>query len=74
MKKSRHIFLVKYITTNVYIRGIYFQIDKSFEGEVAERLNATVLKTVDPLRGPWVRIPPSPPFTYYILMKSSYNL
>ncbi len=29
-------------------------------GEMAERLNAAVLKTVDPLRGPWVRIPLSP--------------
>ena len=31
------------------------------DGEVRERLNRTVSKTVDPLRGPWVRIPPSPP-------------
>ena len=30
---------------------------------MAERLNATVLKTVDPSRGPWVQIPLSPPFT-----------
>src|SRR5450631_1061752 len=30
-------------------------------GEVAERLNAPVLKTGGPLRGSWVRIPPSPP-------------
>ena len=30
-------------------------------GEVAERLNAPVLKTGVPSRGPWVRIPPSPP-------------
>src|SRR6188768_2588890 len=30
-------------------------------GEVAERLIAPVLKTGDPSRGSWVRIPPSPP-------------
>ncbi len=30
-------------------------------GEVAERLNAPVLKTGEPSRAPWVRIPPSPP-------------
>ena len=30
---------------------------------MAERLNAAVLKTVDPLRGPWVRIPLSPQAT-----------
>tara|TARA_B100000686_G_C16793710_1_gene980672 strand:- start:62 stop:277 length:216 start_codon:yes stop_codon:yes gene_type:complete len=30
-------------------------------GEVAERSNAAVLKTVVRLRGPGVRIPPSPP-------------
>jgi hypothetical protein len=30
-------------------------------GEVAERLNAPVLKTGGPSRAPWVRIPPSPP-------------
>ena len=29
-------------------------------GEVAEWSKALVLKTRDPLRGPWVRIPPSP--------------
>ena len=27
-----------------------------------ERLNRAVSKTVEPLRVPWVRIPPSPPF------------
>src|SRR5579872_1810332 len=31
-------------------------------GEVAERLNAPVLKTGVPARVPWVRIPPSPPY------------
>ena len=30
-------------------------------GEVAERSNAAVLKTVDGLNRPGVRIPPSPP-------------
>lgn len=30
-------------------------------GEVAEWLNAAVLKTVVPSRAPGVRIPPSPP-------------
>ncbi|ABX77403.1 hypothetical protein COXBURSA331_A1335 [Coxiella burnetii RSA 331] len=32
-----------------------------FKGEVAERLNATVLKTVEGATPPRVRIPPSPP-------------
>src|SRR5262245_7571702 len=30
-------------------------------GEVPERLNGAVSKTVDRATGPWVRIPPSPP-------------
>jgi hypothetical protein len=30
-------------------------------GEVREWLNRAVSKTVEPLRVPWVRIPPSPP-------------
>ena len=30
-------------------------------GELAEWLNATVLKTVNPARGSWVQIPHSPP-------------
>jgi hypothetical protein len=30
-------------------------------GEVRERLNRAVSKTVEPSRVPWVRIPPSPP-------------
>jgi hypothetical protein len=33
----------------------------SRRGEVRERLNRAVSKTVEPLRVPWVRIPPSPP-------------
>src|SRR4029077_13874729 len=33
-----------------------------FPGEVPERLNGAVWKTVDRATGPWVRIPPSPPF------------
>src|SRR6185295_19866026 len=32
-------------------------------GEVREWLNRAVSKTVEPLRVPWVRIPPSPPDT-----------
>jgi hypothetical protein len=31
---------------------------------VAERFNAAVLKTAEPSRVPWVRIPPSPKFAY----------
>src|SRR5439155_25090618 len=31
------------------------------KGEVRERPNRAVSKTAVPLRGPWVRIPPSPP-------------
>src|SRR5690625_286160 len=34
----------------------------SISGEVPERSNGAVSKTVDPLRGPGVRIPPSPPY------------
>jgi hypothetical protein len=34
---------------------------KVMPGEVAERLNAPVLKTGKPARVSWVRIPPSPP-------------
>jgi hypothetical protein len=34
-------------------------------GEVRERLNRAVSKTVEPLRVPWVRIPPSPPEFIY---------
>ena len=40
---------------------LYFFAEFSCGG-VAERLNAAVLKTVDRFRGPWVRIPPPPPF------------
>ena len=39
-------------------------------GEVQERLNWTVSKTVVPLRAPWVRIPPSPPFTFLDFSKA----
>src|SRR5579862_3980272 len=35
--------------------------DASEDGEVAERLNAPVLKTGKLSRASWVRIPPSPP-------------
>jgi hypothetical protein len=37
------------------------KIRKSRDGEVRERLNRAVSKTVEPSRVPWVRIPPSPP-------------
>src|SRR5579872_864426 len=36
------------------------QVDWEY-GEVREWLNRAVSKTVEPLRVPWVRIPPSPP-------------
>ena len=39
--------------------------DNATQGEVAEWSNAAVLKTVVRLRGPGVRIPPSPPLTKY---------
>lgn len=45
---------------------------------MAEWLNATVLKTVVPLRAPWVRIPLSPPFYFYTILmfhkKQSINV
>ena len=37
---------------------------------MAERLNATVLKTVVRATGPWVRIPLSPPFIFRLIMTS----
>ena len=37
------------------------KIRESRSGEVRERLNRAVSKTVEPSRVPWVRIPPSPP-------------
>ncbi len=36
-------------------------------GEMAERLKAAVLKTVESLRAPGVRIPLSPPISYATL-------
>ena len=36
-------------------------VQRAPAGEVAERLNAPVLKTGSSSRGSWVRIPPSPP-------------
>ncbi len=42
-------------------KPLYMDFEKVRFGEVAEWLNAAVLKTVDRLRGPGVRIPPSPP-------------
>ena len=35
----------------------------NLNGGVSERLKVTVLKTVEPERVPWVRIPPPPPDT-----------
>ena len=35
-----------------------------FQGEVAERLKALVLKTSNGATRSWVRIPPSPPFIF----------
>ena len=36
---------------------------------MAERLKATVLKTVEGLSLPWVRIPPSPPILSFVVIK-----
>ena len=36
------------------------KIGSGAHGEMAERLNAAVLKTAEPSRVPWVRIPLSP--------------
>ena len=44
-----------------------------YAGEVAERLNATVLKTVVGASPPWVRIPPSPPFGLSKALKFAEN-
>src|SRR5271154_4990672 len=41
--------------------GSYGKIGEVRCGEVRERLNRAVSKTVEPSRVPWVRIPPSPP-------------
>ncbi len=38
--------------------------DKQDLGEVLEWSNRTVSKTVDHASGPWVRIPPSPPYSF----------
>lgn len=42
------------------VETLYYLIQ--FRGGVAEWSNAAVLKTVDRSRGPWVQIPPPPPF------------
>src|SRR3954471_1873096 len=39
-------------------------------GEVRERLNRAVSKTVEPSRVPWVRIPPSPPACFHYLQRN----
>ena len=40
-----------------------------------ERLNRAVSKTVEPLRVPWVRIPPSPPkfISFFLQLLASKN-
>ena len=43
------------LTATAFVRYLLYN------GEVAERLNAPVLKTGKGLRPSWVRIPPSPP-------------
>jgi hypothetical protein len=50
-------------------RGLFGSVraQSAYPGEVAERLNAPVLKTGVPSRGPWVRIPPSPPAVRAVL-------
>jgi hypothetical protein len=45
-----------------------------WDGEMAERLNAPVLKTGDLSRGPWVRIPLSPPFFKFESVFPALNL
>jgi hypothetical protein len=49
----------------IIVRHDQAQVDAEENGEVAERLNAPVLKTGVPSPGPWVRIPPSPPFRLF---------
>ena len=44
-----------------FLANAYLGLENSSSGEVAEWSNAAVLKTVVRLRGPGVRIPPSPP-------------
>ena len=39
----------------------------NLNGGVSERLKVTVLKTVEPERVPWVRIPPPPPATQKLI-------
>ena len=43
-------------------------IDDPYRGEVTEWSIVAVSKTVDPSRGPWVRIPPSPPIAQMQLL------
>jgi hypothetical protein len=42
-------------------------------GEVAERLNAPVLKTGMGASPSWVRIPPSPPFSFIKFSQTTSN-
>ena len=42
-------------------------------GEVAERLKALVLKTSNGATHSWVRIPPSPPYSYLKTLKKLKN-
>ena len=61
------------------IKRFYSVLQKSclnnFAGEVAEWLNAAVLKTVEDSRPPGVRIPPSPQMKFYtyILKSQKFN-
>ena len=41
---------------------------------MAEWSNAAVLKTVDRFRGPWVRIPPPPPFMLFVYMTRTHKI
>ena len=45
--------------------------DDPYRGEVTEWSIVAVSKTVDPSRGPWVRIPPSPPLAQVQLFYAS---
>jgi hypothetical protein len=48
-------------------------VDLEDNGEVAERLNAPVLKTGVGAIRPWVRIPPSPPIAAMVFFAHRYS-
>ncbi len=58
-----------------YSNGCYPRMEatppvwSNYNGGVPERLNGTVSKTVVPVRAPWVRIPPPPPFAAQMMGK-----